>query len=169
MRFEIGISLIALTALVCGCGGSNAPPPQTVQGSEPLPVMGMATGQTSGIEDAVRTDPSTARLLDIMGDLLIYFRINKAMPATLEDLHSVDAQLILIAPSNQPYEYYPQGLALPNPNEPLRLVVADPVERQDGRRLCILAQVLRPGAPLVGDVRPIPEVTYAAYRFNKTQ
>ena len=167
MRFEIGISLIALAALTCGCGGSNAPPSQTVQGSEPLPVVGMATGSTSNIDDAVRTDASTARLERILEDMFRFFADNKAMPASLEDLHTLDPQLILVAPSNQPYEYYPQGLALPNPNEPLRLVVADPVEGQDGKRLCIVADVLKPGAPLVGYVRPLPEVTYAAYRYNK--
>jgi hypothetical protein len=176
LRFEIRVTAIILAAMACGCGSSSAPSQPAIQqqstgGLSSLPVVGQPPmpEHTSSIDEAVLTDPSALRLGKILEAIFSYFAINKGMPATLDDLKAVDSELITIAPSGQPYEYYPQGLPLPNSADKKLLVVADPVETRDGRRYCILASLLKPGAPLTGEVMYIPEVTYAAYRFSHPQ
>jgi hypothetical protein len=149
---------------LAGCQSSTAPsPPPSGAGVTQLPVAGQsAPDVTKNTNQVFLTDASAVRLDEIVGDLLLYFRANQGMPGQLDDLRTVaGSDLNLIAPCGQPYGYVPQGLSVRNSNK--LLVVYDPQESADGRRWCILAVQLQPGAPLTAEVLAIPEALFRTY------
>jgi hypothetical protein len=160
-----GLWIAATAACIGGCQGSAAPPRQQTgsPGVTRLPVVGhTAPDVPANIDQALMTDPSAERLGDIDAALILYFHANQGMPGQLDDLRATAGpDLNLIAPSGQPYVYIPQGLAVRNSDK--LLVVYDPQESPNGRRWCILAVQLRPGAPLSAEVIALSEALFRTY------
>jgi hypothetical protein len=109
-------------------------------------------------------DRCPARLHDIEGAMLMFYALNKSLPAKLEDLRSVsDTTLDLTCPdTGQPYAYAPNGLRKPGGSK--RMLVYDSAMNSDGTRWCILAADGRPGAPQDMQVVQIPEPLFLAYQ-----
>lgn len=178
---RIGLGLCLLALCFAGCQTTTTPagapvassaaaaPVYSTQSRVPmLPVAGRvdpATAPpTASADEAVKSDATALRLDDIIGDILLYFQIHKAMPPTLEALAAENPGLNITAPSGKPYVYFPQGLS--EPNIPKLLVVYDPEETSRGSRFCILVSELHAGSPLTAEVKELPEVIVSAYRAS---
>jgi hypothetical protein len=156
--------LLMAAGLTAGCQSSSSGPQAQGHsgGVQGLPVAGGGGGPLT-IDQAVLTDPSADRLGDIAEAVLLYFKTNNGMAPNLVDLRRVPGEesLILVSPAGKEYYYVPQGLASPRGNK--LLIVYDPDESSDGKRWCILASQMHPGAPLTDEVFALPEIEFRAY------
>jgi hypothetical protein len=95
------------------------------------------------------TDPCAMRLHDVSGVLLMYYAINRRLPAKLDELESltdVDTGFSVECPaSHQPYVYVPGGLSAPNQQR--LLVLYDPVPAHAGLRWGVFIAPPREGKP----------------------
>lgn len=145
MRFERVGAVLFLTAVLAGC--------QTKPADNPSP---------SGM--AAVTDPCATQLHDIAGDILLYYALNKRMPAELTDLQTVadaDTPLHFECPvSGLRYLYYPLGLM--SPDGMGAIIVCDPTPAHDGKRWCIVEGVAH-GKSLSLDVEELPEAIFRQF------
>jgi hypothetical protein len=138
-------SIILAAVLMCGCRSIHSPGPSS---SAAKPVV----------------DPCSARLHDIGGAILLYYALNRRMPARLEDvadLADLDAPLNFTCPlSGRPYLYNPKGLAIPGTDK--RIIVYDSTPAHDGQRRCLLMPPITPGKAVSTDVQSFPEKVFSA-------
>ena len=128
--------------------------------------MNLPPGQTATPDEVLGTDPSAMRLQDIGGDFLLYMRINKQMPATLEDLRTVDDQgnaATFNSPaSGQPYLYVPSGLWLAGHSQDI--VVYDPSLTRQSKRWCLFLGAPQANGSVSVDVVALPESVFRQYK-----
>jgi hypothetical protein len=167
---QAGVKLaVAMVLCVCGCqttthvvGQADAPAvrPQTkVRDAEIV-----AGNQPLSADEAIGTDPCEMRLQNVEAALLLYFSINRQLPANLADLVPLaSGDLDLTCPaSHQPYLYMKDGLI--GAGSPKRIIVSDATPAHDGKRWCILMDPPTPGAALVLETREIPESVFHGYQ-----
>jgi hypothetical protein len=123
-------------------------------------------GQTVNPDEILGTDPTAIRLQDIAGDFLLYMRIYKQMPPTLEDLRTIDNQMpaaALVSPgSGQLYVYVPAGLWLTGHSE--HIVVYDPALTKQSKRWCLFLGPPHPNGSFSVDVVALPESIFQQYK-----
>ena len=104
-------------------------------------------------------DPCADRLHDICGPLLLYYSLNKRLPATLDDLGEVSGQVEmppLVCPvSGKPYIYRPEGLRVLDLSG--RLVLYDAAPAHANMRWGIVIPQRHGGGALTTRVLSIPE------------
>jgi hypothetical protein len=153
--------IVSLITLAAGCQTQSAS-----SGGEKGENVTNQSQRDLSSDKTLATDPCAVRLHDIGGAMLLYYAINKSLPARLEDispLADADAPLNFTCPvSGLPYEYMPGGLILEGRRR--RIVVCDPTPAHDGKRWCLfMANETRPGAAQSVEVLPLPEETFAKY------
>ena len=114
------------------------------------------------LDDALGTDPAVQRLDKIIAAMLLYYAVKHDMPEQLTDLLSVDGDLQLRNPSNQPYVYHRTGMR--SPGAANTVIVNDPAVSANGRRWCILNISPGKGTELQLEPRPIPENLFLGYQ-----
>lgn len=112
------------------------------------------------------TDPCAARLHDIAGALLLYYRVKQQMPAKLEDVRSLGSIAqdleFSCARNGAPFVYVPNGMAAVGKEQ--RIIAFDPTPIGRPRfRWCLIASVTNSGA-LVTDVVPMAEKVFNTYQ-----
>jgi hypothetical protein len=164
IRSPIGLITVA-AGLLLQAGCVSSPPPPKTSASD-FESMNMPPGQTAIPDEVLGTDPSAVRLQDIGGDFLLYMRINKQMPATLQDLSTVDGQgnaASFNAPaSGQPYVYVSTGLWLSGHSQDI--VVYDPALTKQSRRWCLFLGAPQPNGSVSVDVVALPESVFQQYK-----
>jgi hypothetical protein len=158
-RRPLRIWSLLLTAALAGCTSTQSKSPEFSK-------EGLANPNLS-LDEALSADPSSVALQDISGDLLLYYAVNKQLPAHLEDLRSLSnetANLNLNSPvSKQEYMYVPDGLFAIGSDK--RVIVYDPAPTPKGSRWCILYQpVATSDAPISLNVVSLPEAAFQAYQ-----
>ena len=148
--------------------GSAAGParPQSQAPARPqTPAPGPGTPSTPEPAQVVADDPCAARLHEIAGTMLLYYALNKRLPAELDELRAVadfDQALSFTCPaSGRPYVYVPSGLRFPGKEE--RLVLHDAEPSHDGGRWGILAAPPRGKRPAATWAVHLPEDVFAKY------
>lgn len=111
------------------------------------------------------TDPCAARLHDVAGALLLYYRVKQQMPAKLEDVRSgvkfAEDLEFTCARNGAPFVYVPNGMAAAGKEQ--RIVAFDPTPIGRPRfRWCLIATVSNSGA-LITDVVPLEEKVFNTY------
>jgi hypothetical protein len=155
------IVLIAVAMLLAGCQPTASTPPQKA----PIAVTPLPTNRPPTADEAVASDPCSTRLHDIEGALLMYYLVNKQLPATLDQIKpfaDAGTELVLTCPvSNKPYVYSAEGLLAAGYDK--RIIVWDPAPVHKGSRWCIVMQRPHPGEALVAEVIQVPEKAFAAF------
>jgi len=158
--------MIGLT-LLCGCqpaGPGTTTVAQSPAGQQDVHVSsgGVSQDQTAS-PDQILGDPDEMRLGDIGEALLMYYSVNKAMPAQLTDVQSAtNEQLNFDSPSSgKPYGYAPAGLVAGNGAK--RIFVYDSAPGRDGKRWCWEGPVPTGGPTLVMEMVEMPEAAFKLY------
>jgi hypothetical protein len=177
VRSTAGWCAIAVGAL-CGCqrdGGAVAPrrpgpPIVTVNGQEVSPegkVVTPPAGSTAQpLERVLKSDPCATRLHEISGAMLTYQAVRGRMPASLEDLQTVqgvtEGPLQLTCPaSGEAYVYVPDGLR--SAEDARQIVVHDRSADASGFRWVILMQPPRGRQAAATWVMKLGEPAFRAY------
>ena len=104
-------------------------------------------------------DPCAERLHEIAGRLLLYYSVNKRLPASSDELNSMagdGSALPLICPaSGEAYLYRSQGLSVPG--QPGKLVLYDATAAHHDGRWGIVVSDNAPGSSLITRVVWIDE------------
>jgi len=161
-------SAAALTFALMGCQSTSAPPSGTASRLGPFvsvsPGARVSAGESIG--STGEADDCATRLQDLGGTFLTYWNLNKHLPRSLEDLRSVvdpGTELKLSCPdSTAPFVYVPAGLRAAGRNR--AILVYDPHLSKDGKRLCLLAEDPRAGAPWSVEVLAVPQSIFTLYR-----
>lgn len=111
------------------------------------------------------TDPCAARLHDVAGALLLYYRVKQQMPPKLEDVRSLGSIAqdleFSCARNGAPFVYVPNGMASGGKEQ--RIIAFDPTPVGRPRfRWCLIASVSNSGA-LITDVVPLEEKVFNTY------
>jgi hypothetical protein len=159
VRSRIVASACAAAALLLAACQSASPPPGSA------PPANFLTAPTSP-DAIVDTDPAAARLQDIGGYLLLYYRQHQQMPPALEDLRSIPGgeALVFTSPSTgQPFAYSPAGMWAPDKGDKC-IVAYDPARTPGGKRWCLFMMLPQNGEALSVDVVALPEPMFLSYR-----
>ena len=110
------------------------------------------------------TDPCADRLHAICGAMLLYYHLNRRLPADFEELRAIagpDPEVEFTCPvSGKPYVYNPQGLP-PVKGRPGLLVLYDAEGTHSGLRWAVVAvQPRNTAQPLVTEVVAQPDVLF---------
>ena len=159
------LAAVAATLLACALAGCVTETKQE-PGRRPAVVKTSQRGQRADagrdaaaqppslVRDAVGerpnelTDPCAGRLHDLSGLLLMYYALNKQLPARLEDLAPLaDGEFTAACPtSGRPYVYVPQGLQSGSGGE-RSLILYDATPAHGGLRWGIFVAPPREGQP----------------------
>lgn len=161
--------LVAALA-VAGCqpaapSPSVVPPGQTQIDFSQREDSGTASGEPASPDAILSSDPAASRLQDIGGFILLYYRDNKQLPPTLDDLAKMPGgdSLDLTAPrSGREFAYQPTGLW--SDEHPDKCIIAYDPDERGSARWCLLMTRPTNGAALVVTVLAIPENTFVKYR-----
>jgi hypothetical protein len=160
--------LIAGCAL-CGCKESTSQPAPVAGKSGPVSLdFSKAPQSKSGDpvtpDKVVSTDPTAARLQDIGGYIMLYYREHNQMPQALSDLSSLPGgqDLNFNSSSGQPFVYQPAGMWSPERNNKC-IVVYDP-QLKDSKRWVLFMSIPKAGGALDVDVYLLPEPFFLNYR-----
>jgi hypothetical protein len=152
-------------ALILQAGCVTTPPRQQTSASD-FASINTPPGQTANPDEILGTDPTAMRLQDIGGDFLLYMRINKQMPTTLDDLRTVDDQgsaATFNSPaSGQPYVYVPNGMWLSGHSQDI--VLYDPGLTKRSMRWCLFLGPPRGNGTFSVDVVALPETVFRGYK-----
>jgi Spy/CpxP family protein refolding chaperone len=176
----VGIGAALVTALLSGCQpaaqtntAAPAQQPALSVGTAGGPTGGPAAGPTGGnagpqsdqttSPDQMLGDPAEMRLGDIGEALMMYYSVNKQMPAQLTDVQTATSeQLNFISPnSGSEYGYAPGGLVAGNGVK--RIYVYDSGPGKDGKRWCLEGIPPAAGAALWMETVDMPEATFKLY------
>lgn len=143
-----------------------------------------AGGDRTTIRETIADSPCAQQLQDLGGYLLLYAKVNHAMPAKLEDVRQVmgmgEEIKFSCSASHRPYLYVPNGLrsdgvrtsqayehfpdAMKRDTDPTMVVVlADPEPAHSGARWCVFMSPARPGRGRAIDVRIVPEPVFRTF------
>jgi len=150
---------MAAAALVLAACQSHGPPPN------PAPPANFLAAPASP-DQIVDTDPAAARLQDIGGFVLLYYRQHQQMPRALDDLRTIPGggDLDFTSPSSgQPFAYYQTGIWAPDKGDKC-IIACDPVPSASGKRWCLFMMAPKNGAALAVDVVAVPESMFRNYR-----
>jgi hypothetical protein len=141
--------------MLAGCN-SSSPSPSASAAPAKAPPAGFTplSENNPSVQDEERLD-------DIISPLLLYFQANGQLPAQLDDLHNVDSNLNLAAPSGKEFAYIPGGAALPDGS--LILLVYDPIALPNGVRWGIVTQSLHPTGTLIFTPQRIPDSQFQQF------
>jgi hypothetical protein len=160
---------VAMTGLVlAGCQPATGPPNADAQttfdftqgngGNAPA-------GAPTSPDEIVSTDPTAARLQDVGGYVLLYYRDHQQMPATLDELRNMpggqDLQFTS-ASTGKPFVYQPAGMWSPQRGDKC-IILYDP-DLKHGARWCLFMTPPKAGAALSVDVAAIPEPIFLNYQ-----
>jgi hypothetical protein len=164
----IGLAAISLLPGLTGCKSDS--PPAAAPANQTMSPLRQALASSGGAtptpEDILPSDPSSVRLQDIGGYILLYYQQNKQMPATLDDLrpYVTDADFKVTSPmSGEPYVYRPTGLWAPNQEEKC-IIAFDPTPSARGLRLCLFMSMPKASSALSVEVVGLPEQDFERYR-----
>jgi hypothetical protein len=161
--------VILAAAAIAGC--QQQPPPAPVQqgprsydfSQAPQPLS--PTAQTLTPDDIVATDPTASRLQDIGGYVLLYFRENNYMPASLDDLRTLPGGEDLhfsSATTGQAFGYYAKGLWPPQSGE--KCIIVYDSTLTNGKRWCLFMTLPRAGEALSVEVNSISDSLFQTYQ-----
>jgi hypothetical protein len=169
MRCNIAPSLCLLAAAALALVGCAS---QSQQSTTPQPVgntfdfSGVGSDTSATPDEIVNADPSAARLEDIGGDLMLFYRLNRAMPPNLQALASVTdegAPPNTLSPgSGQPYVYSSDGLWLEGHTQ--SIVVYDPTLSAKSMRWCLFRGPLHPNGSFSVEVVALPDSIFQTYK-----
>ncbi len=165
MRHTVLILSLILAAALGGCQPQPKPAAQ-ITGGDPfadLSANGNLSAPTLSPEAVVATDTCASRLQDIGEALLLYYSVNKHLPAQLEELKSESGTpLNFTCPqSGKPYLYISSGLAAVSHDK--RIIICDSTPSHNGKRWCIFMPPPRPGQAVSMEVLEVPEGLYRTY------
>jgi hypothetical protein len=124
-----------------------------------------SAGAPTSPDAIVSTDPTAARLQDIGGYVLLYYREHQQMPANLDELRSMpggqDLQFTS-ASTGKPLVYQSAGMWSPQRGDKC-IILYDP-DLKHGARWCLFMTRPKAGAALSVDVTVIPEPIFLNYR-----
>jgi hypothetical protein len=149
---------VAAGLLLAACQSSNPPP-------KPAPPGNFLTAPASP-DQIVDTDPAAARLQDLGGYILLYFRQHQQMPRALDDLRTIPGggDLDFTSPSSgRPFAYYQTGIWAPDKGDKC-IIACDPAPSAGGKRWCLFMMAPKNGAALSVDVVALPESMFLSYR-----
>jgi len=145
--------LLALAGCVTTTVSSDRPAVPAVEGP-------------SSVEHAVASDPCASHLHDISGAMLMYYAINRELPAKLEDLKplaDLDQALDFTCPlSHQPYVYVPGGLETAGRSK--IIILHDAAPSHAGKRWCILMEPAKGKSAPSMEVLLVPEPIFLGYQ-----
>jgi hypothetical protein len=152
-----------LIALASGCQPQKPANPRA--NSDTLSDISSGDGGMTSPDQLLSTDPCASRLQDIGGTLLLYYSVNRHMPAKLEEIKPLadfDQDLQFTCPlSGKPYGYTPTGLAAVGKEK--RIVVYDSEPSHNGKRWCVFMPPPRPGKAMSVEVLEVPEGLFDTY------
>jgi hypothetical protein len=139
--------ILAVLALVAGCGSSGD------KRAKPSPTTHRAAPVTY-------TDPCATTLHDLCGPLLLYYAVNRKLPADAEELRRVESfpnlPELRCPVSDRPYVYTRAGLGTPGGGG--RVILHDATAAHDGKRWAIAIQeTSNPNEPLIAKVISLPD------------
>jgi len=158
---------MVLCFAIAGCQSSTTPAAGRAAASHPTVTLTGASpsGDLSNAASAEADDCAT-RMQDLGFLFLNYWRLNKQLPRSLLDLRSIAdpvTELKLSCPgSTEPFVHVPGGLRAPGRSK--AIFVYDPHLSKEGKRLCLLAEDPRPGAPWSVEVLAVPQSIFTLYR-----
>jgi hypothetical protein len=162
-----GIALGLPVLLLAGCGPKTPPPvapnePTTIDFSH-VPTTN-PVGGSQNPNDILQTDPSAARLQDIGGYIMLYYRDHAQMAPSLEDISAMPGgqDLNFTSATGETFIYQPRGMWSPDHGDKC-IILYDPAIR-DGRQWCLFMTLPKAGAPLNVDVVDLPEPLFLNYR-----
>jgi len=124
-----------------------------------------SAGAPSSPDAIVSTDPTAARLQDVGGYVLLYYRDHEQMPAALDELRNMpggqDLQFTS-ASTGKPFVYQQAGMWSPQRGDKC-IILYDP-DLNHGARWCLFMTLPKAGAALSVDVTAIPEPIFLNYR-----
>ena len=137
------LTIFLALAVIAGCGSTGTP----------------RRTDTKPAAAVTYTDACATRLHDLCGPLLLYYAINRKLPADAEELRRVDGfpdlAELRCPVSKQPYVYNRAGL--PTAGGGGRVILYDATGAHDGKRWAIAIQeTSNPNEPLQAKVIPLP-------------
>ena len=141
----------ALALVLAGCQGSGSAP-----AGGPAPSAGTASGDLpAGLS------PCVERLNEIGGQILMFYTMQRRLPADANELKAAAGNLPLACPdSGQPYVYRPGGLKLPG--QPGLLVLYDATPFHNAQRWGLFIVPPRDKQPLIAAPAAINEKAFQA-------
>ncbi len=152
-------STVAAALLLAACQSGNPPP-------KPAAPPANFLAAPASPDEIVGTDPAAARLQDIGGYILLYFRQHQQMPPALDDLRTIPGggDLDFTSPSSgRPLAYYQTGIWAPDKGDKC-IIACDPVPSAGGKRWCLFMMAPKNGAALSVNVVALPEPMFRNYR-----
>jgi hypothetical protein len=168
MRIKRWPSFCLLVAAGLALPGCTTQPQQSTAPpvSNTLDFSGVGTNDAVTPDDVLTADPSATRLEDIGGDLMLYYRVNRAMPPNLDALATVTDQGVppneYSPGANQPYVYVPDGLWLEGHSQ--SVIVYDPALNSKGARWCLFRGPLHPNGSFSVEVVALPDSIFHNYK-----
>jgi len=154
--------------LLAGCRPATPPPaagPQTAFDFSRENGGNSSAGAPLSPDEIVSTDPTAARLQDVGGYVLLYYRDHGQMPATLDELRNIpggqDLQFTS-ASTGQPFVYQPAGMWSPQRGD--KCIILYDLDLKHGARWCLFMTLPKAGSALTVDVAAIPEPIFLNYR-----
>ena len=150
------------TLLAAGCASNDKPPPAAATTRPTTAAAAVDDAPVGG--DLSNTDPCAARLHDLAGQLLLFYRFRGRLPDALDQLKDLDFAGLdtppLICPkTNIPYVYNPSGIYLPETKT--YVIVYDNGPYHAGFRWAITVREPGDDGVLVTKVVPLPERFFA--------
>jgi hypothetical protein len=115
-------------------------------------------------DEIVSTDPTASRLQDIGGYVLLFYRENDHMPASLDELRTLPGGEDLqfnSASTGQAFGYVAPGLWPPETGQKCIIVYDSTIA--NGKRWCLFMTLPRAGEALSVDVACIPDSAFQKY------
>jgi hypothetical protein len=172
MSFRLNLRCsLAIVGVLALSGCQQQPPPATVVPSGPTrvdfsqaPESLSPTNQALTPDDIVSTDPTASRLQDIGGYVLLYYRENDHMPASLDELRTLPGGEDLrfnSASTGQAFGFVAPGLWPPQTGD--KCIIVYDSTLVNGKRWCLFMTLPRSGEALNVDVECIPDSAFQTF------
>lgn len=160
----------ALWLAPIGCQTTTQTTPMNTSVSNPGPAGSVndfsSEGTTHNPNEILGGDTSPARLQDIGGYIMLFYRQYKRMPASLDELKTMPGgdEVNILSPSGQPFGYYPDGAW--TSKQPQKCVIAyDPAVSPNGFRWCLLMSLPKGNAgSLSVEAVSLPDSNFREYK-----
>jgi hypothetical protein len=156
MTARMILVLLALSAIVAGCGGDPSSAQKSTQTIKPR------NADDSRRASASAWDDCAGHLQELCGQLFAYYAKNRKLPRTLEELAAFPGphpNVPLTCPeSKKPYVYEPDTIR--SAGSFGRIVIHDPEPAHAGHRWAVAVREV-PGPQLIAEVVRVPESVFA--------
>ena len=162
------ISILALS--FAGCVPADPDEAPRTRTRQPKVAAPKPKAPAPPVAELSPTDPCAEQLHELCGPLLMYYKLNRKLPTTIEDLKTVvgpDPDVKYECPeSGKPYVLWARGL--PRRHEPGVILISDPEPSHLGLRWAISVEEPRNTAePLITRVVAEPESLFQGHDRQK--